>query len=160
MERTATFSKSNSPREHAALIASLQLIGPLTPTTRAYGAIANVPANLTTASQFIVLQGTTNVTEDTSGSGVSFVFHFNLSSSGEATETHIRYGYDLFALPFGNLGYPEVQFSYQPGSFVLKSTPTIKELLNGPLFQAAGMFEINEPGWADKHDEYIAETYL
>jgi predicted nucleic acid-binding protein len=24
----------------------------------------------------------------------------------------------------------------------------------------AGMFEINEPGWADKHDEYLAETYL
>lgn len=38
--------------------------------------------------------------------------------------------------------------------------PTIEELLNGPLFQVAGIFEIDEPGWAEKHDEYIAETYL
>ena len=35
-----------------------------------------------------------------------------------------------------------------------------KELLSGPLFQVAGMFAIGEPGWADKHDEYLAETYL
>jgi len=33
-------------------------------------------------------------------------------------------------------------------------------LLTGPLFQVAGMFAIGEPGWADKHDEYLAETYL
>jgi hypothetical protein len=46
------------------------------------------------------------------------------------------------------------------GSFVLKPTPTLQELLNGPLFQVAGIFEIDEPGWADKHDEYIAEMYL
>ena|SRR5438552_3397341 len=32
--------------------------------------------------------------------------------------------------------------------------------LSGPLFQVAGMFAIGEPGWADKHDEYLAETYL
>jgi hypothetical protein len=38
--------------------------------------------------------------------------------------------------------------------------PTTEELLNGPLFQVAGMFAIGEPGWADKHDEYLAETYL
>jgi hypothetical protein len=35
-----------------------------------------------------------------------------------------------------------------------------EELLSSPLFQAAGMFSIDEPGWADKHDEYLAETYL
>ena len=46
------------------------------------------------------------------------------------------------------------------GSFVLNPTFTLQELLNGPLFQVAGIFEIDEPGWADKHDEYIAETYL
>jgi len=34
------------------------------------------------------------------------------------------------------------------------------ELLSGPLFQVAGMFAIGEPGWADKHDEYLAEAYL
>jgi hypothetical protein len=39
-------------------------------------------------------------------------------------------------------------------------TPTLEELLNGPLFQVAGIFEIDEPGWADKIDEYIAESYL
>jgi len=46
------------------------------------------------------------------------------------------------------------------GPFVLKPTPTLQELLNGPQFQVAGIFEIDEPGWADKHDEYIAEMYL
>lgn len=30
--------------------------------------------------------------------------------------------------------------------------------LHGPLFQAAKMFEIDTPGWADKHDEYIVES--
>lgn len=35
-----------------------------------------------------------------------------------------------------------------------------QEFLNSPLFQAAGMFAIDEPGWADRHDEYLAETYL
>ena len=35
-----------------------------------------------------------------------------------------------------------------------------KELLSGPLFQVAGMFAIGEPSWADKHDEYLAETYV
>ena len=34
------------------------------------------------------------------------------------------------------------------------------ELLSGPLFQVAGLFAIGEPGWADKHDEYLAETYM
>ncbi len=33
-------------------------------------------------------------------------------------------------------------------------------LLNSPLFQVAGMFAIGEQGWADRHDEYLAETYL
>ena len=46
------------------------------------------------------------------------------------------------------------------GPTVLEPTPTTEELLSGPLFQVAGIFEIDEPGWADKHDEYIAETYL
>jgi hypothetical protein len=31
---------------------------------------------------------------------------------------------------------------------------------NSPLFRVAGMFAIGEPGWADKHDEYLAETYI
>lgn len=46
------------------------------------------------------------------------------------------------------------------GPFVSRPSLTLQELLNGPLFQVAGIFEIDEPGWADKHDEYIAETYL
>ncbi|MGH2496683.1 MAG: hypothetical protein ACRDIV_18435 [Ktedonobacteraceae bacterium] len=29
-----------------------------------------------------------------------------------------------------------------------------------PLFEVAGMFAIGEPGWADKHDAYLAETYI
>ena len=35
-----------------------------------------------------------------------------------------------------------------------------EESLSSPLFQVAGMFAIGEPGWADKHDEYLAETYM
>lgn len=31
---------------------------------------------------------------------------------------------------------------------------------NSPLFRVAGMFAVGEPGWADKHDEYLAETYV
>lgn len=46
------------------------------------------------------------------------------------------------------------------GPTILKPAPTTEELLSGPLFKVAGMFEIDEPGWADKHDEYLAETYL
>ncbi len=45
-------------------------------------------------------------------------------------------------------------------SIVLKPTSTIRDLLSSPLFQAAGMFAIGESGWADKHDEYLAEMYL
>ncbi len=35
-----------------------------------------------------------------------------------------------------------------------------EEFLKSPLFQIAGMFAINEPGWADKHDTYLAEAYM
>jgi len=35
-----------------------------------------------------------------------------------------------------------------------------EEDLQSPLFQIAGMFAINDPGWADKHDQYLAEAYL
>jgi hypothetical protein len=34
------------------------------------------------------------------------------------------------------------------------------ETLNSPLLKVAGMFAIGEPGWADRHDEYLAEGYL
>jgi hypothetical protein len=39
-------------------------------------------------------------------------------------------------------------------------TPTLKELMDSPLFQIAGMLDIVEPGWADRHDEYLGKTYL
>lgn len=35
-----------------------------------------------------------------------------------------------------------------------------EDLQNHPLLKAAGMFAVGEPGWADKHDEYLAETYI
>lgn len=35
-----------------------------------------------------------------------------------------------------------------------------EEILNSPILQVAGMFAIGEPGWADKHDEYLTETYV
>lgn len=34
------------------------------------------------------------------------------------------------------------------------------DLLNSPLFQVAGIFAIGEQGWADRHDEYLAEAYM
>jgi hypothetical protein len=34
-----------------------------------------------------------------------------------------------------------------------------EEILKSPLLQIAGMFAIGEPGWADRHDEYLAEVY-
>lgn len=34
-----------------------------------------------------------------------------------------------------------------------------EERLNDPLFQIAGMFAIGDPYLAEKHDEYLAETY-
>lgn len=35
-----------------------------------------------------------------------------------------------------------------------------EDILNSPLSQIAGMFAIGEPGWADRHDEYLAEGYI
>ena len=32
-----------------------------------------------------------------------------------------------------------------------------KELSESPLFQIAGIFVIGDPGWADRHDEYLAD---
>ncbi len=28
-----------------------------------------------------------------------------------------------------------------------------------PLLEIAGLFAISEPGWADRHDEYLADVY-
>ena|SRR2546429_601449 len=35
-----------------------------------------------------------------------------------------------------------------------------QEVLDHPLFQVSGLFAIGEPGWADRHDQYLAKTYL
>ncbi len=35
-----------------------------------------------------------------------------------------------------------------------------KEMLKSPLLQVEGMFAIDEPGWADRHDEYLSQEYL
>jgi hypothetical protein len=34
-----------------------------------------------------------------------------------------------------------------------------EEFVDHPLLRIAGMFAIGEPGWADRHDEYLAEAY-
>jgi hypothetical protein len=34
-----------------------------------------------------------------------------------------------------------------------------EEFLNGPLFRIAGMFSWDDPDWADRIDEYLAEAY-
>lgn len=41
-----------------------------------------------------------------------------------------------------------------------KTASNEKELLNSPLLQVAGIFAIGEPGWADRHDEYLGEIFL
>ncbi len=38
--------------------------------------------------------------------------------------------------------------------------PTISELRDHPLLQAAGIFASASPGWGDRHDEIIAEEAL
>ena len=35
-----------------------------------------------------------------------------------------------------------------------------EEELSSPLFQVAGIFAIGEPGWADRHDEYLTDAYI
>jgi uncharacterized protein YbgA (DUF1722 family) len=35
-----------------------------------------------------------------------------------------------------------------------------EEMLKSPLLQVEGMFAIGEAGWADRHDEYLAQEYL
>lgn len=34
-----------------------------------------------------------------------------------------------------------------------------EDALTHPLVHVAGMFAIGEPGWADKHDEYLVKVY-
>jgi hypothetical protein len=34
-----------------------------------------------------------------------------------------------------------------------------EEWLNSPLFRVAGIFSVDDPGWADRHDEYFAGAY-
>ena len=38
--------------------------------------------------------------------------------------------------------------------------PTEEELREHPILGLAGIFAIGEPGWADRHDEIIAEEAL
>ena len=33
------------------------------------------------------------------------------------------------------------------------------DLANDPLFQIAGIFASDQPGWVDRHDEYLADEY-
>ncbi len=128
MELLATFNKSNSPREYTPWMCtitsggeyvlrekSLQHIGLLPLTTAALGTTANAPANTTYAAEIMVLRRITNYevylfdAEDTSGLSVSCVSLFDLSSLGEATETHIRTKYVPSRLLFGTLENPVVQ---------------------------------------------------
>ncbi len=143
MESPATITKNNTLEEYAASMARtttrredfsrekpLQFAGFSQSPTGVYVMAANVPANLTTASYFIPIQGITFETVDTSGLSAPFISPHEIIYSGGATETHVGYWYNHFGLPFGNLGYPEVQFSYQPvvspeGPWI--STPVIQQ---------------------------------
>lgn len=128
MELLATFNKSNFPKEYTPWMGtitlggeyvlrekSLQHIGLLPLTTAAPGITANASANPTYAAEIIVLRRITNYevylfdAEDTSGLSVSCVSLFDLSSLGEATETHICTKYVPSRLLFGTLENPVVQ---------------------------------------------------
>lgn len=57
----------------------------------------------------------------------------------------------------------EVEQPPAPNDQLTTPKPSARQeeaLLNSPLLHIAGMFAIGEPGWADKHDEYLAESYL
>ena len=41
-----------------------------------------------------------------------------------------------------------------------KTANNDEEVLDSPLRRIAGMFAVGEPGWAYKHDEYLAEAFL
>jgi hypothetical protein len=126
MVSPATMTKDNSPREYAALMARttisneqvsrdkrLQLTETFTQNTaNANGISAILQANPTITNRFIVLQSSTIHAQVTLGTGIVFIAQ-GVSSSEEAAETHIRYGYNYFGLPVGNLGYAEVQFWHQ-----------------------------------------------
>ena len=53
-------------------------------------------------------------------------------------------------------GVREVTYDVQESP--LCSSPKEEYEPGSLLFQVAGMFAIGEPGWADKHDEYLAEA--
>src|SRR5258707_7747671 len=120
MALPATFTENNIPAEFASLMSMtithwedvfrkkpVKLTGLSQQATSADMITANAPANLTVTYQFIVIQIID--AEVTSGLDVSFLRPCVISSLGEATETHVRYGYDHPRLLFGNLGYMEVQ---------------------------------------------------
>lgn len=51
---------------------------------------------------------------------------------------------------------PEALFQ----TWVAEVTHSVEDkILDDPLFQLAGIFVIGDPDLADKHDEYLAETY-
>ncbi|HEY4035615.1 MAG TPA: hypothetical protein VGL94_16785 [Ktedonobacteraceae bacterium] len=50
--------------------------------------------------------------------------------------------------------------SYRKQVHQQKQETNETESLNHPLLQVAGLFAIGEPGWADRHDEHLASTYL
>ena len=129
MVLSTTSGKSNAPGVYAPGMAMTitggeQVLGEELPQhtgisalpTNVYVVAASKQVNPTTASQFIVLQGTINGAEDTSGSGVSF----DISSLGEATETYIRAKNALFALPWRILVNPDLQPLWK-----LIGTPTL-----------------------------------
>lgn len=44
---------------------------------------------------------------------------------------------------------------------VVEERVTEEELLEAhPVLRISGILAINEPGWADRHDEYLAEAYM
>lgn len=114
MELPATFTENNTLEEYVASMTRtttrredvsreklLQFTGFSQLPTGVYVIAANVPANSTTASYFIPIQGITFGTVDTSGWGAPFISPHNISSFGEATGTHIRAKNDLSGLFLG-----------------------------------------------------------
>src|SRR5713101_5578052 len=143
MVSPATFTENNSPGEYAPWMGMTttrwedihrkqpgQFIGPSTFIIIIDETITNISENSTIHFQLRVFQDTATGALNTSGLSVCLIPLNEITYPGETTETHVRYGCNHFGLPFGNLGYPEVQFRYQPivsPESLWISTPMIQE---------------------------------
>jgi hypothetical protein len=97
------------------------------------------------------------------GSNMNHVFELSFELSNEQYEKIAAYAEqreqtpeDLFHIWVDEMIH-QVEMSNHHDSLEQENE---KELLaKHPILQISGMFAIDEPGWSDRHDEYLAEAY-